>query len=39
MNMMQLESVDEENGIAWTTLEANAPPAAKNHTPNLGSKM
>ena len=33
MNMMQLESVDEENGIAWTTLEANAPPAAKkSHT-------
>ena len=33
MNMMQLESVDEENGIAWTVLEANAPPAAKkSHT-------
>ena len=33
MNMMQLESVDEEKGIAWTTLEANAPPAAnKSHT-------
>ncbi len=33
MNMMQLESVDEESGIAWTVLEANAPPAAKkSHT-------
>lgn len=33
MNMMQLESVDEEKGIAWTVLEANAPPAAKkSHT-------
>jgi hypothetical protein len=33
MNLMQLESVDEEAGIAWTVLEANAPPAAKkSHT-------
>lgn len=33
MNMLELESVDEENGIAWTVLEANAPPAAKkSHT-------
>ena len=33
MNLLQLESVDEEKGIAWTVLEANAPPAAKkSHT-------
>ncbi len=33
MNILQLESVDEESGIAWTVLEANAPPAAKkSHT-------
>jgi len=33
MNLLQLESVDETNGIAWTVLEANAPPAAKkSHT-------
>ena len=33
MNILQLESVDEEAGIAWTVLEANAPPAAKkSHT-------
>lgn len=33
MNLLELESVDEKNGIAWTVLEANAPPAAKkSHT-------
>ena len=33
MNLLALESVDEANGIAWTKLEANAPPAAKkSHT-------
>ena len=33
MNLLQLESVNEKKGIAWTTLEANAPPAAKkSHT-------
>ena len=33
MNMLELESVDVEKGIAWTVLEANAPPAAKkSHT-------
>jgi len=33
MNVLQLESVDEKKGIAWTVLEANAPPAAKkSHT-------
>jgi len=33
MNMLTLESVDEEKGEAWTVLEANAPPAAKkSHT-------
>lgn len=33
MNMLTLESVDEDKGEAWTVLEANAPPAAKkSHT-------
>ena len=33
MNMLTLESVDEEKREAWTVLEANAPPAAKkSHT-------
>ncbi|MEC9231260.1 MAG: right-handed parallel beta-helix repeat-containing protein, partial [Bacteroidota bacterium] len=33
MNLLTLESVDEEKREAWTVLEANAPPAAKkSHT-------
>ena len=33
MNLLTLESVDEEKMEAWTVLEANAPPAAKkSHT-------